>query len=95
MAEETKETKATKPLSVQDEFLNKARKEKTLLTVHLMNGFQIKGFVRSYDQFTVVVETMGRQQLIFKHAISTISPSKPTVGAAAAKPAVKAETEDE
>ena len=47
------------------------------LTVFLMNGFQLKGVVRGFDNFTVVLDSDGRQQMIYKHAISTIIPSKP------------------
>ena len=68
---------ATKVMSQQDNFLNQARKENIMVTIHLINGFQLKGFVKGFDNFTVVLESMSRQQLIYKHAISTISPSKP------------------
>lgn len=68
---------AAKIMSQQDNFLNLARKENVPVTIHLINGFQLKGFVKGFDNFTVVLESMGRQQLIYKHAISTISPSKP------------------
>lgn len=68
---------AVKVISQQDNFLNLARKENVPVTIHLINGFQLKGFVKGFDNFTVVLESMGRQQLIYKHAISTISPSKP------------------
>ncbi len=68
---------AVKVMSQQDAFLNQARKENVLVTIHLINGFQLKGFVKGFDNFTVVLESMSRQQLIYKHAISTISPSKP------------------
>lgn len=68
---------AGKIMSQQDNFLNQARKENITVTIHLINGFQLKGFVKGFDNFTVVLESMGRQQLIYKHAISTISPGKP------------------
>ena len=68
---------AVKVMSQQDNFLNQARKENVPVTIHLINGFQLKGFVKGFDNFTVVLESMGRQQLIYKHAISTISPGKP------------------
>ncbi|GHV05032.1 RNA-binding protein Hfq [Clostridia bacterium] len=61
----------------QDIFLNHARKERILVTMFLINGFQIKGTVRGFDNFTVVMESEGRQQMIYKHAISTIVPSRP------------------
>lgn len=66
----------TKSSSLQDLFLNKARTEHTQLTVFLVNGFQIRGTCRSFDSFTVELESEGKQQLIYKHAISTIIPSK-------------------
>ena len=61
----------------QDQFLAAARREKCVVTVFLMNGFQMKGIVRGCDSFVVLVESEGRQQMIFKHAISTIVPPKP------------------
>ncbi len=64
-------------INIQDNFLNRARKENVPVTIHLVNGFQIKGNVRSFDNFTVVMDSMGKQQLIYKHAISTITPAKP------------------
>ncbi len=67
---------AVKLANIQDVFLNQARKDAVAITVHLMNGFQIKGTVRGFDNFTVVIDSMGKQQLIYKHAISTITPAK-------------------
>jgi host factor-I protein len=66
-----------KQLNLQDAFLNQLRKEKILVTIYMVNGFQIKGLVKGFDNFTVIVEMDGRQQLVYKHAISTISPIKP------------------
>ena len=63
--------------SQQDVFLNFARKERVPVTLFLVNGFQIKGTVKGFDNFTVVMDSEGRQQLIYKHAISTIVPAKP------------------
>lgn len=68
---------ATKPVNIQNAFLNQARKENVPITVHLVNGFQIKGSVKTFDNFTVIVEGMGKQQLLYKHAISTITPARP------------------
>jgi len=69
---------ATKTIiNLQENFLNQARKENVPVTIHLVNGFQIKGMIRGFDQFTVVIDAMGRQQMIFKHAISTITPVRP------------------
>ena len=61
----------------QDQFLALARRERSLVTVFLMNGFQLKGIIRGFDSFVVIVESDGRQQMIFKHAISTVVPPKP------------------
>ncbi len=63
--------------NLQDTFLNQARKENVGVIVHLVNGFQIKGNVRGFDSFTVVLESMGKQQMVYKHAISTITPARP------------------
>ena len=68
---------ATKAFNLQDTFLNQARKENVGVIVHLVNGFQIKGNVRGFDNFTVVLESMGKQQMVYKHAISTITPARP------------------
>jgi host factor-I protein len=65
--------------NLQDAFLNQVRKEKILLTIYLVNGFQIRGIVKGFDNFTVVVELDGKQQLVYKHAISTVAPMKPVV----------------
>ena len=54
-----------------------ARREKCVVTVFLMNGFQLKGVIRGFDSFVVMVESDSRQQMIFKHAISTVVPPKP------------------
>lgn len=66
-----------KTQNLQDAFLNQVRRDKVNLTVFLMNGFQMHGVVKGYDGFTVVLDSDGRQQLIYKHAISTIIPPKP------------------
>lgn len=66
-----------KNLNLQDVFLNQIRKDGTPVTIFLLNGFQIKGFVRGFDNFTVVLDSDNKQQLIYKHAISTISPLRP------------------
>ncbi len=64
-------------INLQDSFLNQIRKENIPATVYLVNGFQIKGFVRGFDNFTVVLESDGRQLLVYKHAISTVTPNRP------------------
>jgi host factor-I protein len=63
--------------NLQDAFLNQVRKEKMPVTIFLVNGFQIKGAVKGFDNFTVVVELDNKQQLVYKHAISTVAPLKP------------------
>ena len=65
--------------NMQDVFLNSLRKNNTFVTVFLMNGFQLKGLIKSYDNYTVLLESDGKQQLIYKHAISTYVPSKPVI----------------
>ncbi len=65
-----------KPVNLQDLFLNQIRKDNSLVTIYLVSGVQIKGFVKGFDNFTVVIETDNKQQLIYKHAISTIIPSR-------------------
>lgn len=64
-----------KTQNIQDTLLNQIRREKQTVTFFLMNGFQLKGIVKSFDNFVVILETDGRQQMIYKHAISTIVPS--------------------
>lgn len=64
-------------LNLQDIFLNQVRKEHTLITVYLVSGYQIKGYVKGFDSYTIVVDSDGKQQMIYKHAVSTIVPSKP------------------
>lgn len=64
-------------LNLQDIFLNQVRKDKTQITVFLVSGYQIKGLVKGFDSYTIVLDTDGKQQMIYKHAISTIIPSSP------------------
>ena len=66
-----------KTQNLQDAFLNQLRRERTNITVFLVNAFQMHGVIRAYDGFTVVLDSDGRQQLIYKHAISTIIPPRP------------------
>ncbi|PFG06591.1 RNA chaperone Hfq [Bacillus sp. es.034] len=63
-------------INIQDQFLNQLRKDGSLVTVFLLNGFQIRGQVKGFDNFTVLFETEGKQQLVFKHAISTFAPQR-------------------
>ena len=66
-----------KPENLQDRFLNQARKDHIPVTLFLMNGFQLRGTIMSLDQFAVLVLSEGRQNLIYKHAISTVQPAEP------------------
>ncbi len=64
-------------MNLQDAFLNQARKDNVGVVIHLVNGFQLKGNVRGFDSFTVILESPGKQQMVYKHAISTVTPSRP------------------
>lgn len=61
----------------QDVFLNGARKNKVPVTIHLVNGFQLKGIVKGFDNYVIVLETEEKQMLVYKHAMTTITPLKP------------------
>lgn len=63
--------------NIQDHILNTLRKDKSQVTVFLMNGFQLRGVVTSFDGYTVVINSDGKQQMVYKHAISTIVPPAP------------------
>ena len=67
----------TKNINLQDVFLNQARKEKVCVTIFLMNGYQFKGIVKGFDSFIVILDCEVKQNIVYKHAISTISPSRP------------------
>lgn len=64
-------------INLQDVFLNQVRKNSTPITIYLVNGFQLKGLVRGFDNYTIVLDNDGKQQLVYKHAVSTIMPLKP------------------
>ncbi|WP_211747879.1 RNA chaperone Hfq [Paenibacillus sp. Marseille-Q4541] len=66
----------TKSINIQDTFLNQMRKENIPATIFLVNGFQIRGTVKAFDNYTIVVDSDGRQQMIYKHAISTFTPQR-------------------
>ena len=68
----------TKPAAqnIQDTFLNAARKERSSITLYLMSGVKLTGRIRSFDKYSVVLETNNQEQLIFKHAISTVAVAK-------------------
>src|SRR5213595_2244635 len=63
--------------NIQEAFLNNARKDKIFLTIYLMSGVKLSGRIKSFDKYSVILETNNQEQLIFKHAISTVVVSKP------------------
>ena len=65
-----------KVINLQDVFLNQCRKERISVTIFLTNGFQFKGMVKGFDSYGVILEREGKQQLVYKHAISTVVPAK-------------------
>ena len=67
----------SEPTNLQDAVLKEACQEKVPVTLFLMNGFQLRGNITGYDSFVVVLVTDGKQQMIYKHAISTLVPMKP------------------
>jgi host factor-I protein len=75
----TENTNNTK-INLQDSFLNQIRKENTQVVIYLMNGFQLRGWVKGFDNFTIIIENEGKQQMVYKHAVSTIAPFKPPAG---------------
>jgi len=79
-------------VNYQDVFLNQVRKENMPVTIYLVNGFQIKGTIKGFDNFTVVTELEGRQQMVYKHAISTIMPVRPINFSAAAEAQAQADS---
>ena len=66
-----------KTQNLQDMFLNQARKEKLAVTMFLLTGFRLRGVIRGFDGFTVILDSDGKQQMIYKHAISTVVPVRP------------------
>ena len=69
------------PINLQEAILKEVRRDKIPVTLFLMNGFQLRGTITGYDSFVVVLVSDGKQQMIYKHAISTLAPMKP-IGAA-------------
>ena len=68
------------PQNIQDAFLNTVRREKTTVIIYLINGAKLTGRIRSFDKFSILLESGAHDQLVFKHAISTISQSRRTSG---------------
>ena len=71
-------------INLQDAILNEVRKDRVPVTLFLMNGFQLRGIITGFDSFVVVLVTDGKQQMIYKHAISTLAPMKPLKAAQSA-----------
>ena len=69
-------------VNLQDAILKAVRRDKVTVTLFLMNGFQLRGIVTGYDSFVVVLVSDGKQQMIYKHAISTLAPIRPLKAAA-------------
>ena len=63
--------------NLQDIFLNNARKNKVAVSIYLTNGFLIKGYVKGFDNFTVILDSEGKQMMVYKHAVTTITPAIP------------------
>jgi host factor-I protein len=85
----------TKPAqqNIQDSFLNTARKERNNITIYLVSGVKLTGRIRSFDKYSVVLETGNQEQLIFKHAISTVVMGRQVHNHAEPKPAAAATSE--
>ena len=66
-----------KATNLQDVFLNQVRKDRTPITIFLVNGYQIRGTIRGFDNYIIVLDVEGKQQIVYKHAVSTISPLTP------------------
>ncbi|MBX6396417.1 MAG: RNA chaperone Hfq [Alicyclobacillaceae bacterium] len=66
-------------INIQDTFLNQLRKDNVPVTVYLVNGFQIRGVIRAFDNFTILIESEGKQMMVYKHAISTFTPQRPVM----------------
>ena len=71
-------------INLQDAILSEVRRDRVPVTLFLMNGFQLRGVVTGFDSFVVVLVTDGKQQMIYKHAISTLAPMKQLKAAATA-----------
>ncbi|MGI6188144.1 MAG: RNA chaperone Hfq [Clostridiales bacterium] len=64
---------------LQDAYLNQIRKERIPVTIHLVNGFQLKGFIKGFDNFIILLENEGKQMMLYKHAVSTVTPARQVV----------------
>jgi host factor-I protein len=72
--------------NIQEAFLNNARKDKIFLTIYLMSGVKLSGRIKSFDKYSVILESNNQEQLIFKHAISTVVVSRPAHGHGSSHP---------
>src|SRR6266581_9703017 len=82
-----KEAPMEKPAqNIQDSFLNNARKDKIVLTIYLMSGVKLSGRIKSFDKYSLVLETNSQEQLIFKHAVSTVVTQKTSHSYASSSP---------
>lgn len=72
----------SEPTNLQDAILNEVRRDRVPVTLFLMNGFQLRGIITGFDSFVVVLVSDGKQQMIYKHAISTLAPIRPLKAAA-------------
>lgn len=61
---------------LQDAYLNQLRKERVPVTIHLTNGFQLRGLIKGFDNFIILLENEGKQMMIYKHAVSTVTPAR-------------------
>jgi len=73
--------------NIQDSFLNNARKDKTAITLYLLSGVKLSGRIKSFDKYSLILETNNQEQLIFKHAISTVVTMKAGHGYTSSAPA--------
>ena len=78
--------------NIQDSFLNTARKDKAVITIYLLSGVKLTGRIRSFDKYSVVMDTNNQEQLIFKHAISTVVMARPHPVERHAEPRLSAES---
>ena len=74
MNEEIRNSEKGKALNIQDLFLNNARKNRSPIIVYLISGFQMRGIVKSFDNYVILLESDGKESMIYKHAVSTITP---------------------
>ena len=65
-------------LNLQDAFLGQMKKENQQLIIYLVNGFQLKGIIKGFDNFTIFIDNEGKMQMIYKHSVTTINPTRPT-----------------